>query len=254
MKLSIITAVHNSKETIEDCLKSVASQTYADVEHIIIDGGSTDGSKQLIEGISQKEKRKSIKFISEKDNGIYDALNKGIKMSSGDVIGLLHADDLFADNNVIHKIQELLDDKAFDGVYSDLIYVSKNDTNKIIRIWKTGEYKTLNYGWMPPHPTLFLRREVFDKIGFYDSTFKIASDYDFILRLFKDRFYNLKYLPEITIKMRLGGKSNKSLKNILSKSIEDYKAATKNNLPFPLCTIFCKNFRKFSQIIHKNFL
>jgi glycosyltransferase len=251
MKLSIITAVHNSKDTIEDCLNSVASQTHKDIEHIIIDGGSTDGSVETI--INSKFKIQNCNVISEPDEGIYDALNKGIKLATGDVIGLLHADDVYYDEKVLAKVAKLFEEKQVDSVYGDLVYVDKNNLSKVFRYWKAGEFNeiSLRKGWMPPHPAFFVRKEIYDKCGLYDTAFKISSDYDLVLRFLGQHKISTAYLAEVLVKMRWGGKSNKSLSNIIQKSYEDYRALKKNNFPNALWILIMKNISKLPQLFTK---
>ena len=248
MKLSIITAVYNSKDTIEDCLKSVASQTYTDIEHIIVDGASTDGSLEIIQSVLGG---KNFKLISEPDSGTFDALNRGIKLVTGDVIGLLHSDDVYYNENVLAKVAKVFEDKNVDSVYGDLIYVDKKSTTKVFRYWKAGEFNEnkLRKGWMPPHPAFFVRKEIFDKYGLYDTTLKIASDYDLILRFLGKHKITTAYLPDVLVKMRWGGKSNKSLRNIIQKSSEDYRALKKNNFPNALWILFLKNISKLPQLL-----
>ena len=269
MKISIITAVYNNKEHIESCINNVLSQTYQDIEYIIIDGGSTDGTVNTIKNYIPPAGMRKLKtclpvgkvinelenyiFISEKDSGIYDALNKGIKLATGEVIGLLHSDDLFYDEKVLEKIVDVFKEKEVDSVYSDLLYVYKDNPDKVLRYWKAGEfnYSLLNRGWMPPHPTIFIKKKVYDELGGFDSSYKIASDYELMLRLLGKHKISSAYLPEVTIKMRAGGKSNKSLKNIFQKSSEDYKALKQNEFPFPAYTLFLKNVRKVPQFIRR---
>src|SRR3990170_6546042 len=181
---------------------------------------------------------KGIKYVlvSEPDEGIYDALNKGIKLATGDVIGLLHSDDVYFDENVLAKVAKLFDEKEVDSVYGDLIYVDEEDTSKVFRYWKAGEFneKSICKGWMPPHPAFFVRKNIYDLYGLYDTTLKIASDYDLILRFLGKYKISTAYLPEVLVKMRWGGKSNRSLKNIIEKSYEDYRALKKR---FSECTL-----------------
>lgn len=247
LKFSIITAVHNSKDTIEDCLSSVASQTYRNVEHIIIDGGSTDGSVETI--MNSKFKIKNSKVVSEPDKGIYDALNKGIKLATGDVIGLLHADDVYHDENVLAKVAQKFEHEKTDSVYGDLVYVDKQNLNKVIRYWKAGIFteNSLLKGWMPPHPAFFVKKQIYDKYGLFDTNLKIAADYDMILRLLGRHKISTAYLPEVLVKMRWGGKSNKSIKNVLQKSYEDYQALQKNNFQNAALILLQKNLSKLSQ-------
>ncbi len=248
MKVSIITATYNSQNTILDALNSVASQTYSDIEHIIIDGKSSDNTLSII----KENAEKVSKIISEPDEGIYDALNKGIKNTTGDVIAFLHADDLYADNSIIEKAINLFLEKQIGSIYGDLQYVAKEDTNKIIRYWKSGEFaiSKLKKGWMPPHPTFFVKKEVYDKFGMFDTNFQIAADYDIILRFLGKHKISTAYLPEVMIKMRVGGESNKSLKNIIKKMKEDVKALKKNKLG-NWHTVLLKNIIKIPQLFKK---
>jgi glycosyltransferase len=248
MKFSIITATYNSEATIEDALKSVASQSYSNIEHIIIDGGSKDNTLKIIENY----KDKIAYFVSEPDKGIYDALNKGINAATGDVIGFLHADDLFYSNLVLEKTAKQFSENITDSIYGDLLYVSKENTEKVIRNWKAGKYsiKKLKRGWMPPHPTFYVKKDVYVNFGTFDTDFKIAADYDFILRVLGKYKISTNYLPEIMIKMRVGGESNKNINNIIRKMKEDVNALKKNNLG-NWQTVFLKNIIKIPQLFLK---
>jgi glycosyltransferase len=245
--VSIITAVKNNKEFIEDAIKSVLGQTYPNIEYIVIDGSSTDGTFDII----KKYQSKISKCISEPDNGIFDALNKGIKNSTGDIICFLHSDDILANDKVIEKIAHWFISTNADVVYSDLVYVSKKNINKVIRYWKAGKFsaKSLKFGWMPPHPAMFVKRSLYDKYGLFDIGLKIASDYDIILRLLKNSPDTIFYTQEVFVKMRLGGKSNRSFKNIMLKSKEDYRALRNNGFSSPAFTLFFKNVRKLNQFL-----
>ena len=243
MLFSIITAVYNNKNEIQGAIASVAGQKNVKFEHIIMDGGSTDGTVDLIKANDNSY----INFESSRDKGIYDALNKGIAKARGDVVGILHSDDLFADDQVLKDVGVLFE-AGFDGVYGDLDYVSKNDTSNIFRHWKALIPDSLQFelGWMPPHPALFLKRSVYEEIGEFDLKYKISGDYDFILRVFLTKKYKIGYLPRTLVKMRVGGESNRSLKNILRKSREDFSIATKH-FKFPALTVMFKNLRKIPQ-------
>lgn len=251
MKISIITATYNSEEYILHCLQSVASQTYGNIEHIVIDGGSNDHTPDII-----NSSESITKWISEPDKSIYDALNKGLKMATGDVIGLLHSDDIFYADDIIQKISALFtsnsdaDHKPIDGVYGDLVFTRNRNTNKIVRTWKGKAFNSRNirYGWMPAHPTLFLRKEVFQKHGIYDISFKVSADYNFMLQIMKDKEINLAYFPEIITKMRVGGTSTGSLKQIIRKSTEDVLVLRRNGFRFPILVLMAKNIRKIPQI------
>lgn len=248
MKISVITATYNSEKNIAGCLSSVYNQTYKKIEHIIIDGMSSDNTLPII----KEHQSKNLKIISEKDSGIYDALNKGIQLATGDIVGFLHSDDIFYSENTLKNIMDIFENKNIDAVYGDLVYVSQ-DLSKTVRYWKAGAFslKKLKSGWMPPHPTLFLRKSVYDKYGKFDTTFKIAADYDFILRVMSNQNLQIVYLPEVVTKMRIGGASNKSITNIIRKSREDYQALKKNQIG-GLCTLFFKNISKVKQFIFKN--
>ena len=250
MKISIITATFNSTKTIERCLKSVLQQTYSNVEYILVDGGSTDDTIDKVNFYLNKKNKQEYQIISEPDRGIYDALNKGISMAKGDIIGFVHSDDFLSDNNILFQIAEQFKGKDnIDGMYGDLQYVDKTSTEKIIRSWKSCDFnhKLIQSGWMPPHPTLYLKKEVYEKHGQFDLSFKIAGDYDFILRIFLDRKLMIKYLPVVITKMRIGGVSNANLKTILTKSKEDYLAMKRNNLRLPFLVLLKKNLSKISQ-------
>ena len=248
---SIITTVLNNKEFIEDAINSVLNQTYPDIEYIIIDGGSTDGTLDII----KKYENRITKLISEPDNGIYDALNKGIELSSGDIIGFLHADDVFACNNAIEKVAKKFLLYPVRVIYSDLEYVKKKNLDKVFRYWKAGSYKNISFsfGWMPPHPTLFVRREIYEQYGKFNTSYKIAADYDLILRLLGKHKIPSTYIKEVLVRMRIGGTSNMSIKNILKKSIEDYLILRRNKIGFPLLTVILKNLLKVRQFIYPLF-
>ena len=248
MKISIITAVYNSEDTLEQAIESVQSQSYQNIEHIIQDGGSKDGSLDII-----KDNLDARTFVqSIPDGGIYDAINKGISRAQGDVIGLLHSDDFLASTDVISKIANAMTDPKIDGVYGDLQYVSAQDQFEVVRDWKAGFYskKRLQCGWMPPHPTVYLRRKVFDRLGVYDVRYKISADYDAMLRYLGDGNVQMVYLPEVLVKMRTGGVSNRSLGNIVRKSAEDY-AALRSNKIGGFGALFMKNASKLIQFIRK---
>lgn len=250
MKVSIITATYNSAETITSCMGSVLNQSYSDIEYIIMDGGSEDDTTKIIAKAAKLHA--NIIFKSEPDKGIYDALNKGIARATGSIIGFVHSDDYLANTDVISGIVEAFDTENADGVYGDLHYVAFENTDKIIRNWVSKPYKEklLKKGWMPAHPTLFLKKEIYDTYGLFSMSYKIAADYDFILRVFQQKNLKFFYLEKTIIKMRVGGASNKSLKNIVQKTKEDYKAI-KNNKIGGFGTILLKNVTKIKQFIPK---
>lgn len=248
LKISIITVCYNSSKTILDTITSVNNQYYKNIEHVFIDGLSSDNTLELIKLNSKKKKV----IISEQDNGLYDAINKGVSIASGDVIGLLHSDDLLSSPDIISDLIEKIQSENLDGVYGDLKYVDKKNTNKIIRLWKSCEFnpKLLGKGWMPAHPTLILKKEVYLKHGVFNKSFKIAADYDFMMRIFKDSSLKFGYLPKVVTKMRVGGASNRSVKNIIKKTKEDYSAIRSNNIG-GIITLLLKNISKIKQFLIK---
>lgn len=249
MKISVVTAVYNRADTIAEAIESVQAQTHPDLEHVIQDGGSSDGTLERIRANANAQAR----LVSQRDGGIYDAINRGIERASGEVIGLMHSDDIYAHGRVLEQIAERFADPSIDGVYGDLQYVAAHDTSKVVRHWKSGDYKPekLGRGWMPPHPTLYLRRAVFDRLGLYDTSFTIAADYDAMLRYLARGGIRLAYIPEVLVKMRLGGESNRSLGRIVRKSREDYRAIRRNGVG-GVMTLAAKNVGKVGQFFVKD--
>ena len=245
MKISIITICFNSSKTIERTFQSIMNQSYQNIEYIVVDGASSDDTLKII-----KNYNSSIsKYISESDEGLYDAMNKGIALATGDIIGILNSDDFLASNDIINIIASMINSENLDGVYGDLQYVDKINTKKIRRNWKSYDFKPslLEQGWMPPHPTLFLKKEVYQKHGLFDLSYRISADYDFILRIFKDTELKFGYLPKVITKMRVGGASNRSVENIIKKSKEDYRIIRSNNIGSFL-TLIKKNISKLKQL------
>ncbi len=245
MKVSIITVCYNSAKTIEDTIQSILTQDYKDIEFIVIDGLSSDSTLDIV----NKYDNRIAKVISEKDNGLYDGINKGIREATGDIIGLLHSDDVYCNSSVISKIVGQFIKYKTDSVYADLLYVDKNDLNKIIRYWKSKPYKhgLFFQGWMPPHPTFFVKKNKFVQLGDYNLSLKSASDYELMLRFLHKNKITTSYLPEVIIKMRVGGKSNISLLNRLKANNEDRLAWKINGLKPKLFTLIRKPLSKISQ-------
>ncbi|MEL6570579.1 MAG: glycosyltransferase family 2 protein [Pseudomonadota bacterium] len=246
LNMSVVTAVYNRKTTIESALRSVQEQTYPHVEHVIQDGGSTDGTLDILRNF----KAPNLEMESRPDAGLYDAINKGIARAKGDVVGLMHSDDYFASPEALSDIANAFEDPDVDGVYGDLDYISADDTGRIIRKWRSGPYQfgNLKRGWMPPHPTLYLRRSVFETWGLYDTTFQIAADYDAMLRYLVQGRINLAYVPKVIVKMRVGGESNRSIGRIVQKSREDYRALRRNGVG-GLQSLTSKNLSKLRQFL-----
>ena len=249
MKISIITIVYNNVDTINHCLQSVAEQTYADVEHIVIDGNSTDGTRDKI----LKLKDTLGYFTSERDNGLYEALNKGIKRATGDIIGILHSDDFFYDCHTLKTIASAFSNSNADLIYAKGLYVDKETSKIVKRAYPSRSYRKylLKFGWIPLHTTIFVRREIFDKYGLYNENYKIASDYEISLRWFKNDEINKYYLDAWLVKMRLGGKSTTaSLQKIKSK--EDLEIIKQYGL-WGFFTLLCKIGRKIPQYLRKRY-
>ncbi|MFA8444029.1 glycosyltransferase family 2 protein [Yoonia sp.] len=248
MKISIITAVYNRENTVAQAINSVAKQTYPQIEHLIIDGASSDGTMREV----QKFAHPGMRVLSEPDRGIYDALNKGVRNSTGDVIGLMHSDDFFANDDVLHTVSDAFHNTGADAVYGDLDYVAAEDTSRVIRHWKSREFtpRILSRGWMPPHPTLFVRREAILRLGLYNTDYRIAADYEAILRWFGKGKLKPAYVPQVLVKMRVGGESNRSFERILRKSREDYRALRTNGVG-GVGALAWKNLSKIPQFVSK---
>ena len=246
MTFSIITACFNAAPTVADTLKSISSQSYQNIEHIIIDGASTDDTLKIVQQFPHVSK-----IISEKDGGIYHAMNRGIGLCRGEVVGILNADDVYAHEDVISKVADLFKDASVDAIYGDLVFVDQQHPDKITRTWKAGSYhfKQFYNGWMPPHPTFFVRRSLYQQYGKFNTTLTSAADYELMLRFLLKHKIKLAYLPETMVRMRQGGKSTASLKNRLIANKEDHLAWKINGLkPHPF-TLILKPLRKIKQFI-----
>ena len=250
MKVSIITVCYNSASTIEATILSVANQTYQNIEYLIVDGNSKDTTVEII----KKHNATVAKWISEKDNGIYDAMNKGVEMATGEIIGILNADDVFANNKVVENIVKYFADDSIDALYADLKYVQRDDITKVIRFWKSGEYREGKFynGWMPPHPTLYLRKSIYQKYGNYRTDMPSAADYELMLRMIHVHKIKLAYYPEVTVLMREGGLSNRSIENRIKANRDDKRAWEVNNVSPKFYTLFMKPLSKILQFIIKN--
>jgi glycosyltransferase involved in cell wall biosynthesis len=244
MKISVITAVYNNRDTVAHALDSVLAQSHPDIELIVIDGGSRDGTLEVLQTYAG---RLSV-LVSEPDGGIYDALNKGIQLATGEVVGFLHSDDLFADEHVLAKVAGAMSDLGVGAVYGDLVYVSKADPDRVVRYWKTGAVTQtkLRRGWMPPHPTFYAKRSVYEQFGLFDTNYRIAADYDCMLRFLGRGGVHAVYIPDVLVRMRVGGASNRSLRNLLRKSREDYRALRTNGVG-GLGALVWKNLSKLPQ-------
>lgn len=248
MKLSLVTACYNSLATLPDTLSSVYSQQDVELEYIVVDGASEDGTRELIAAERSKPGSPLSIWISEPDRGIYDALNKGIGLATGEVLGFLHADDVFAHPFVLEHVAASFEDPSVVACYGDLEYVWRNDSSKVLRYWRSGEFdqRRLRWGWMPPHPTVYVRRSWYLRYGGFNTRYRIAADYDLMLRLLSDVQGRVVYLPEVLVRMRTGGASNRSLRNILLKSSEDYRALRSNQVGGAGALLW-KNLSKLQQ-------
>lgn len=256
MKISVITATFNSSKSIEKVIKCLKQQTYTNFEWIVIDGGSSDNTIDLV-----RQSELADILVSEPDRGIYDALNKGILLASGDVIGFLHSDDRFFCSSTLATIAKGFNSmsvpgflgKQVDAVYGNLIFVKEQAQEKVFRYWESQSFHPglLLRGWMPPHPTLYLRKEVYQKHGFYRIDLRCAADYDYILRVFKDKTFLAIHLPCIITVMQLGGASTRGIRGIVQKKIEDYRVLKSHKMPLVWWILFLKNFSKIPQLFKK---
>jgi glycosyltransferase len=248
-KISIITVCFNSDKTIEDTIQSVLNQTYSSIEYILVDGQSSDNTLKVID----KYKKNISVILSESDKGMYDAINKGIRLSTGDIIGILNADDFYIDNSVISEVVQQMQQKKVDSLYSDLYYVAAENTNKVVRNWVSGKYNRQKflYGWMPPHPTFFVKRAAYEKYGKFNLELKSAADYELMLRFLYKNNLSTCYLPRPLVRMRVGGMSNVSLKNRINANKEDRLAWAMNGLRPKAFTMLLKPLRKVMQFVRK---
>jgi|SRR6185437_2428679 len=245
MKVSIITVTMNSERYLSDCIESVRKQNYKNIEHIIVDGKSSDGTLEII----QKNSDHISYWISETDRGIYDAINKGIQMATGDVIGILNSDDMFASADAVRSIVDCFENNNVDSVYGDLVYVDPKNTSKIIRYWKGISYKRsrFRYGWMPAHPTFYIRRELIQQYGLYENHYYTAADYEFMARYLYLNKVSSQYLDAMLVKMRSGGLSNITFKSRFRANRRDYLAMKKNRIPFSFIVSILKPLQKIPQ-------
>jgi glycosyltransferase involved in cell wall biosynthesis len=245
LKLSLVTVIYNAQDTIGQCIESVISQNYPDLEYIIVDGGSTDNTLKIID-----QYRQHINIlISEPDKGIYDAMNKGIRLATGQIVGMLNADDHFAGNDILQSIAQAFKQPHIDAVYGDLDII--NQHHKTIRKWRSHPCTkaSFNLGFMPPHPTFYCRRSLFDKFGFYSLEYGSAADYELMIRLMYLHKIKSLYLNKVMVNMRLGGVSSKNLKNRIKAWRFDLKAMQQSKITFPILTLVLKPLRKIIQFI-----
>jgi glycosyltransferase len=245
MKISIITVTYNSEKYLEQCILSVVNQNYSNIEHIVIDGKSSDNTISII----KKYQNKIASWKSETDRGMYDAINKGMEMSTGDIIGILNSDDILANDNVIELIASEFEKNATDSVFGDLLYVDSEDVKHVYRIWKGKVFKRSHFlfGWMPAHPTFYFKKELYLKYGGYENHFYSAADYELMCRYLYKNKASAHYLPALLVKMRRGGQSNNNLKTRFRANRRDYLAMKKNGIPFPFLVSILKPLSKLHQ-------
>jgi len=248
MKISIITATYNSAETIRDTLTCIQQQDHTDIEHIIIDGGSVDGTLSIV-----KEFPHVARVVSEKDRGIYDAMNKGIGYATGEVIGILNSDDIYASRDVLSGIALVFDKPEVQASYADLQFVLRDDLDKVVRTWTAGGYRksSFYYGWMPPHPTFFVRKEVYDKVGLFNMELGSAADYELMLRILLKHNVPAVYIRKTIVKMRVGGVSTSTLTNRIKANKKDRLAWKVNGLDPYFFTLYLKPVRKLGQFLKR---
>jgi glycosyltransferase involved in cell wall biosynthesis len=248
LRISIVTAVRNAVDTIGDTLDSVAAQSHRRIEHVVCDGMSTDGTSELL-----RERSSQIHMlVREPDRGIYDALNKALIHCTGDVVGFLHADDVYASSSALAAIAKQFEDPNVVAVYGDLAYVQRDDSSRIVRYWRAGAFdrQQLKWGWMPPHPTFYMRRHWYEYYVGFDLSYTIAADYEHMLRVLSKQECDVRYVPETLVHMRLGGASNRSLGNVLRKSWQDWRAIREHQVG-GLVTLAAKNLRKLPQFVRR---
>ena len=249
MKISIITSVWNNKETIKDAIDSVLSQTYEHIEYIVVDGASTDGTVEIVQSYGDK----ISKFISEKDNGLYDAMNKGITLATGDIVGILNSDDFYIDNQVIEKVVQEFEEKDVDSVYADLVFVKPENLDKVVRYYNSSYFRPekFAYGWMPAHPTFFVKRKVYEKYGVFKTDYKIAADYELLTRFLAKNKISYIHIKEPIVKMRMGGASTSGLKSnyILNKEI--IRACRENDIYTNWLMVLSKYPKKILGLLKK---
>jgi len=228
LKISIITVVWNNASTIKDAIDSVLNQTYENIEYIVVDGASIDGTVEIVQIYGDKIN----KFISEKDTGLYSAMNKGIKLATGDIVGILNSDDVYFDKYVVENVATEFKENDVDSVYGDLYYVEENDLNKVVRYWRSSHFKEGSFakGWHPPHPTFFVKREVYEKHGLFDLEMKVSADFELMLRFLEKYKISTIYLSKVLVRMRVGGESNRSIKNIIAGNKSILRAFNKNRI------------------------
>ena len=252
MKVSIVTATYNSASTLEDTLRSVLCQSYDNYELIIKDGGSRDRTLEIAKGYETKFGGR-LKILSSPDKGIYDAMNQGIAAATGDIIGILNSDDMYFDETVLSAIATAFEDNTVDAVCGDLIFVDSNDTQSIVRTWKGSPYKSFRKGWHPAHPTFYAKKELFEEYGAFDTGFDVSADFELMLRFIEKNGARVKYLDKVFVRMRQGGESTGSIKNIISGNKNIIRAFKKNGISVPAFYTLRRLFPKAINVVKTKF-
>ncbi|MFN0201518.1 MAG: glycosyltransferase family 2 protein [Bacteroidia bacterium] len=249
MKISIITVCYNSEKWIKTCMDSILHQDYQDIEYILIDGNSKDKTVDIIK--SYQDSR--IKWISEPDKGLYDAMNKGVKMATGEVVGILNSDDFYAHNQVISKVMAAFEKNPTDTLFADLVFVTEENLDKVVRFFpgKGFSVEKMPMGIMPPHPTFFVKRHCYEKYGYFDTNYRIAADFDIILRMLYKNKCTYQYLPEVIVKMRTGGASTQGIKSTIRINKEQYAVCQKNGVKTSMLKLYSKYFSKIWQLVRR---
>lgn len=249
MKISIITAVFNAIDTIEDTILSVANQTHTDVEHIVVDGASTDGTL----GVVDKYRTRIARFVSEPDLGVYDGMNKGLRLATGDVIGFLNADDVYAHEGVLARVAEAMARDDLDVLFGDAEFVSASNPRRIVRRYRSNKFRPdrIGWGWMPAHPTLFLKCQIFERSGSFRTDYRIAGDFELVARIFQNASLRYRYLPEVLVRMRTGGISTGGWRNTLLLNREVLRACRENGIHTNVLKIMSKYPAKLIEFLRK---
>ena len=249
MKVSVITICYNAASEIDETIRSVMVQDHQDIEHIVIDGGSTDGTQEKIKRYSEC----IAHFVSEKDNGVYDAMNKGLRLATGEVVAFVNAGDMMATRNTVSYMVRAFTEQDADAIYGDALMVDPNDITKVKRFWKGGEYDRANFkkGWMPPHLGTYIRKSAYDQHGLFNTDLKVSADYELMFRFLYKHKLRARYVPKVLVRFRLGGVSNRSLVHIWRANVEVYEAWKLNNEPVSPLIVLRKPLRKLGQMLRR---
>ena len=247
MKVTIITAVYNGAEHIQSCIESVLNQNHPNIEYIVIDGASKDNTLEIIKSYGSKISQ----IISEPDKGMYDAMNKGLQIATGDIVGILNADDFYIDNTIISQIVAEFEKTKVDSIYADIAFVTKDNLNKVVRYYSSASFRPwkFRFGYMPAHPSFFLKRTIYEKYGYFKTNYKLCADFDLIVRLYSTHKISFSYFPKMVVKMRMGGKSNQSIGNIMLLNKEILRGCRENGIRSNIIFIYLKYFTKVFELL-----